>query len=295
MREIVVISGKGGTGKTSVTAAFAHIGRSGGKTQAVICDLDVDAPDLHLLLQPRPVTTHQFASGHEARILPETCTACGECASRCRFQAICVDGAVPYIDPLKCEGCNVCVTFCPVGAIAFEPKVCGTWHRSQTRFGPMVHALLRPGEENSGRLVALLRDQARHYARANGLDLILADGPPGIGCPAISALTGVHLAVVVAEPTPSGRHDFHRAVELCQHFKLNIATIINKADLNPQLNAALQQDCRRMHIPVIAELRHDMAFTHALMQAQTVTEFKDGALAAKLRRAWADILTTNTP
>ena len=215
MREIVIVSGKGGTGKTSLTGAFAHLALN-----KVICDLDVDAPDLHLLLNPTNHRSEEFYSGYKAQIAPELCTGCGLCASMCRYEAVLSNGNGFSIDPLRCEGCKVCVAFCPTGAILFPQKHCGHWHLSFTRFGPLVHAQLFPGAANSGRLVTVLKQQAREVARSQGKDLILCDGAPGIGCPVISSLSGTNLAVAVTEPTPSGRHDLERIADLCSHFQV---------------------------------------------------------------------------
>ncbi|MGD8252661.1 MAG: ATP-binding protein, partial [Desulfobacterales bacterium] len=226
MDEIVVLSGKGGTGKTSLTAAFAHLSGN-----AVFCDLDVDAPDLHLLLSPQVLATHAFISGNEAVIDPNRCSGCGLCSEMCRFGA--VSGTQPFrIDTLKCEGCKLCVALCPESAISFPEKHCGNWYRSKTRFGTMLHAQLFPGEENSGRLVALLRQEARRLAEAEGSLTILSDGPPGIGCPVISSLSGATLAAIVTEPTPSGIHDLKRILDLCTHFRVPASVLINKCDID---------------------------------------------------------------
>ena len=284
MREILIISGKGGTGKTSLTSAFAHLAAN-----PIICDLDVDAPDLHLLLQPDLRQTHDFYSGYEARILPDRCGSCGICQEMCRYDAIDAGETHLSINPLKCEGCKVCVQFCPDDAIAFTSKHCGTWYQSDTRFGTMLHAQLFPAEENSGRLVALLRQKAKEIAKAQGMPLILSDGPPGIGCPVISALSGVHLAVIVTEPTPSGLHDMERIVSLCDHFTIPVAVIINKSDLNGQISAQIRSVCRQRGYSVVAELPHDPVFVHAMVQGKTVTEFSDSAISQEIGRAWRHI------
>ena len=238
MREIIIISGKGGTGKTSLTGAFAHLAAN-----KIICDLDVDAPDLHLLLQPAQERREEFYSGHEAVIDREKCDGCGLCATLCEFGAIRENGAGFVVDPVRCEGCKVCVAFCPAAAIRFPERHCGQWYVSSTRFGPLVHAQLFPGAENSGRLVMVLKQQARELAKARGADLVLCDGAPGIGCPVISSLSGAHLAVAVTEPTPSGRHDLERVAALCRHFQTAFAVIINKYDLNPDETARIEGFC----------------------------------------------------
>lgn len=284
MHEILVISGKGGTGKTSLTAALAALaGRH------VLCDLDVDAPDLHLLLHPQVLETQEFWSGNEAVIDVERCVRCGQCREVCRFGAVRETPRALRIDPLRCEGCKVCVSLCPEQAITFTPKRCGTWYRSETRLGPMVHALLNPAEENSGRLVALLRKQAKELAQRDGIDLILSDGPPGIGCPVISALSGVQLALIVTEPTPSGQHDLERVVELGRHFKTRMAVIINKWDLSASISERIAQFCRLRDIALVARLPHDPDFVHAMVAGQAITEFTQGATSQAIREAWRTI------
>jgi len=288
MREIVVLSGKGGTGKTSLTAAFAHLCRD-----KVLCDLDVDAPDLHILLDPRPLRREDFVSGHEARIDPETCTACGLCRDACRFNAIRpVPGetaGVPAVDPLRCEGCKVCATVCPAGAVEFAPKHCGEWFVSSTRFGTLAHAQLHPGEENSGRLVTLLKREARRIAKEQGASLVLCDGAPGIGCPVISSLSGTSLAVAVTEPTPSGRHDLERVCGVCDHFRVPVAVIVNKHDLNPAEDARIEAFCRERGHELVARLPHDPLVTTAMVQRKAVTELADNVFTHFLLRAWKRI------
>jgi len=284
MREIIIISGKGGTGKTSLTGAFAHLAAN-----KVICDLDVDAPDLHLLLQPARERQEEFYSGYEADIDRDKCDGCGLCASMCQFGAIREHGAGFAVDPRRCEGCKVCVVFCPLAAIGFTEKHCGQWYVSSTRFGPMVHAQLFPGEENSGKLVMVLKQQARELAQARGADLVLCDGAPGIGCPVISSLSGAHLAVAVTEPTPSGRHDLERVAELCRHFQTALAVIINKHDLNPDETARIDSYCRERGYPVAARLPHDPLVTRAMIQGLVVTELPATDFSRELRAAWTRI------
>lgn len=285
MREILVISGKGGTGKTSVTAAFAHLSEG-----AVICDLDVDAPDLHLILRPDRRQTKSFVAGFEPRVVDEKCTACGTCEQMCRFGAIRAGDSSALVDPIRCEGCGVCVHFCPEQAIDFIPRECGEWSISDTRFGSMVHAQLYPGEENSGKLVALLRTEAKALAESEGASLILSDGPPGIGCPVISALSGTHLAIMVTEPTPSGIHDLQRVVELCGHFNIPGSVIINKYDLNATIAADIRSFCDRSGLSVLAELPHDPEFVNAMVRGVTITEFSKGLTAQKVQMAWQSVI-----
>jgi MinD superfamily P-loop ATPase len=284
MREIVVISGKGGTGKTSITAAFAHLAEN-----KVICDLDVDAPDLHLLLDPHVVRREDFHSGHEAVIDPERCSGCGTCQGMCRFGAVREDDGRYRIDPLRCEGCKVCVAFCPEGAIDFPPRHCGTRYVSDTRFGPMVHAQLFPGQENSGRLVSELKKEARKLAGEMGRDLILCDGSPGIGCPVISSLSQANLAVIVTEPTPSGLHDLERVAALCEHFRIRVAVIVNKHDLNPDHTVAIEELCRARGYSLAGRLPHDTVVTEAMVARKAVTELEDEDFGRRVRDAWTVI------
>ncbi len=284
MDEIVVLSGKGGTGKTSLTAAFAHLSGN-----AVFCDLDVDAPDLHLLLSPQILSTHFFISGNEAVIDPDRCSGCGLCAEMCRFGA--VSGTMPYrVDTLKCEGCKLCVALCPESAIAFPEKHCGNWYRSKTRFGTMVHAQLFPAEENSGRLVALLRQEARRLAEAEGSPTILSDGPPGIGCPVISSLSGATLAVIVTEPTPSGIHDLKRILDLCTHFRVPAAVLVNKCDIDTGNTDTIVNFLSDRGIPVAGMFPYDVAVTDAMVQSKAITEFSNGECSRRIETAWATLL-----
>jgi MinD superfamily P-loop ATPase len=291
MTEILVISGKGGTGKTSLTAALAH-----SAPVHILCDLDVDAPDMHLLMRPENEQAHEFWSGSEAVIDPAACNACGRCREVCRFNAVTETRDGYAIDPLRCEGCKTCVVLCPAQAIDFRIKQCGNWYVSRTRLNTtMVHAQLFPAEENSGRLVALLRKEAKTMAKDQGIDLIIADGPPGIGCPVISALSGVDLAVLVTEPTPSGRHDLERVVGLCGHFKTRMAAIINKWDLNPDQSRDIRHWCEEQGIPVVAQLPHDPAFVHAMVAGRTITEFTNDEIARRVRAAWLEIQSLVNP
>jgi MinD superfamily P-loop ATPase len=284
MHEIVVISGKGGTGKTSLTAAFAHLSEN-----QIICDLDVDAPDLHLILNPQKKQVQDFYSGHEAVIIQETCDACGLCKEMCQFDAISEENLLYRVNPLKCEGCKVCVSFCPANAIDFKEKHCGQWFKSDTRFGPMIHAQLFPAEENSGRLVALLRKQAKESAEKNASDLILSDGTPGIGCPVISSLSGVDRAIIVTEPTVSGRHDLERVVELCRHFKVPAGVVINKYDLNEKETASIEIYCDEQNLNCLGKLPHDPVITEAMINKKAVTEYSQGAFTQQVKDIWENI------
>ncbi len=284
MRELVVLSGKGGTGKTSLTAAFAHLAHA-----RILCDLDVDAPDLHLVTAPAVVRRGPFLAGHVAEIDPGRCTDCGTCADVCAFGAIRAEGGRRIVDTAHCEGCRACVPFCPEKAIAFPERLCGTWFESLTRFGPMVHAQLDPGQENSGKLVALLKTKARDRAVELGIDLVLSDGAPGIGCPVISSLSQATLALLVTEPTPSGLHDLERVAELCRHCRIRTTVVINKADLGPDYREAIEAFCRARAIPVAGHLPFDLAVPGAMVRAQAVTEGPGTPFGAQVRRIWSTL------
>lgn len=286
MKEIVVISGKGGTGKTSLTASFAVLA-----DRPVIADCDVDAADLHLVLSPSGEECHDFYSGREAAIRPRICVGCGACATHCRFGAVIPDpsGAARFaVDPAACEGCGVCVRFCPQRAIAFSERLCGVWMTSVTRCGPLVHARLRAGAENSGKLVATVRQQAREIAAAERRSLIIIDGPPGIGCPVIAAVTGATLAVIVTEPTVSGEHDLARVLALTRHFRLPAAVCVNKWNLNPRLTERIEDLARRAGAFVAGRIRYDNAVTRAQMRARAAVEI-GAACAEDIRESWTRI------
>lgn len=290
MNEILIISGKGGTGKTSLAAAFAHLAEN-----HVICDLDVDAPDMHLILKPENTKSVDFISGHEAKIMDDQCESCGTCLDMCKYGAVKNEDDRYWIDPLKCEGCKVCVEFCPAQAIDFPDRHCGRWFSSDTRFGPMIHAQLFPGEENSGLLVSLLRKKAKEMAKEKGLDMILSDGTPGIGCPVIASLSGISLAVIVTEPTPSGRHDLERVAELCDHFKVPAGIIINKCDLNEKEAAAIEAFALEKGFALFGKLPHDTIITRAMINAQAITEYADNAFTKQLTEIWERIIQSLKP
>ncbi len=284
MREIVVLSGKGGAGKTSLAAAFAALA-----SNKVVCDLDVDAPDLHILLDPADTMRQDFVSGSLAVIDPVSCNGCGICRDMCRFEAVsAAPSGTHAIDPHRCEGCKTCVVFCPSRAIDFRPRTCGTWAVADTRFGPLVHARLHPGAENSGKLVTLLKRQARALAKRQGLDLVLCDGAPGIACPVISSLSGATLAVLVTEPTPSGTHDLLRVADLCAHFRLPAAVIVNKADLNPDEAGRIEKACAGHGLALLGRLPHAPDVTRAMMAKKTLPEY-GGPLADAVAGLWESI------
>ncbi|MCK9269716.1 MAG: ATP-binding protein [Bacteroidales bacterium] len=288
--EITILSGKGGTGKTSVTAAFASLAE-----EAVFCDCDVDAADLHLLLKPDIQSTHPFVSGSKAIIDPALCSGCGLCAEVCRFDAVLQNGDNTfYIDPMLCEGCRLCSRLCPEKAIHIEDSLNNFWYISSTRFGTLVHAHMTPGEENSGKLVATIRDKAREIAKENNIRQIINDGPPGIGCPVIASLSGVHKVLLVAEPSVSGLHDALRLGELTQKFGIPTRAIINKWDLNPELSRKLEEELNAQSIEVIGKIPFDRIFTDAMIVGQTITEFAPEAEATLLLKdIWKRLVVRN--
>lgn len=265
MQELIVISGKGGTGKTSLMAAFASLAEN-----KVLCDADVDAADLHLVMAPDIRQREPFVSGHTAVIHKKRCTECGLCRELCRWGAIGEDFAV---DAIACEGCGVCVHFCPEKAIDFPENTCGEWFVSETRFGPLVHARLGIAEENSGKLVALVRQEARKLAEARGLNLILTDGPPGVGCPVIASMGGASGVLVVAEPSVSGVHDMERVVQLAAHFNVPAMVCVNKFDINTEKSRHIEEFAGRRGVTFLGRVPFDPAFTHAMVQGQTIFEY----------------------
>lgn len=285
MKEIVIISGKGGTGKTSITASFAVLAGP-----AVVADCDVDAADLHLVLSPSVRERHEFRSGHEAVIRPEECTGCGVCRASCRFGAVLLDGgpkegAGYSIDPVACEGCGVCVRFCPENAIDFRERLCGEWMVSETRCGPMVHARLGVAAENSGKLVSTVRREARRIAEEKGHGLVLVDGPPGIGCPVIASVTGASQVLVVTEPTVSGEHDLERVLSLARHFGIPAWVCVNKWDLNGDVAERIEEGAIRRGARVAGRIRYDPAVTRAQIEEKAVVE-TDASSAGDLRQVW---------
>lgn len=287
MKELVVISGKGGTGKTSLTASFAALAQN-----AVLADCDVDASDLPLVLAPEILHREEFRSGHGATIRAEDCVGCGRCAAVCRFDAIAEsfrpsDGARVFaVAPGACEGCGACVWNCPAHAIDFNERTCGEWFVSDTRHGPMIHARLTPGAENSGKLVHLVREQARDLAKRENRGLVLVDGPPGTGCPVIAAVTGAHGVLVVTEPTVSGAHDLARVLELASHFKIPAALCVNKWDIHPEQADRIEAEARAAGATPVGRVRYDKAATAAQRQGLAVVEAGAGPLADDIRAAW---------
>lgn len=283
IREIVVVSGKGGTGKTSITAAFAAIAKD-----TLICDLDVDVPDLYILLQPTVQKTSPFMGGNKAQIVQDTCQHCGNCASLCRFDAIRLKNGIYEVDETACEGCGVCYTLCPAKAIHFPPCQCGQIFESETRFGPMVHAELVPGQENSGKLVSVLKSKARSLAQEKSLSTILCDGSPGIGCPVVSSLSGASLVLAVIEPTVSGWHDFERVAGVCDHFHIPCCVLINRYDLNPAGTAQIEEKLETSHYTYVGRLPFSEELIRATNRGICITEEKS-TLSDQIRDIWAQL------
>lgn len=273
MKQLVILSGKGGTGKTSVTASFAHLTHLHPDRRAVFADADVDAANLELVLAPIEVEREPFVGGRLAVIDPVRCIDCGACEDVCRFDAIHPGEGSRQVDPIQCEGCAACVHVCPENAIHMEDQVAGSWTRSDSRYGPLLHANLEPAQENSGKLVTLIKQHARLLALDSSADLLLVDGPPGIGCPVISAVSGADFALVVAEPTASGVHDMERVLETTAHFEVPSAVCINKADIYPDGCREIEETCRINNLPLLGKIPYDVEVTHAMVQGEPVTAY----------------------
>jgi MinD superfamily P-loop ATPase len=280
MREIVVLSGKGGTGKTSIVGSLAAL--VGGK---VLADCDVDAADLHLLLSPSVKQETEFWSGQVAHIDPDKCTQCGLCPDLCHFGAI----KDFRVDTVSCEGCGFCFHICPAEAITMKENLSGHWFISDTKYGPLVHARLGIAEENSGKLVAQVRQQARQIAEEKNLGYIISDGPPGIGCPVISSLSGANLALLVTEPTLSGIHDLERVLGVCRHFGITAVVCINKYDLNEENTHQIEGYCISQGIRIAARIPFDNAVTEAMVRGVPVVEYYDGRVSLEIKRLWDGI------
>jgi MinD superfamily P-loop ATPase len=282
MKELVVISGKGGTGKTSIVASFAALAQN-----CVLADCDVDAADLHLILTPEIKQNLDFSGGKRASIMSEKCLGCGKCAEVCNFGAILSAHNSHYtIDEISCEGCGVCTHFCPANAIEFTDTVNGKWFISETRFGPMVHAKLGVAQENTGKLVSLIRKEAKKIAASQNRQLLIVDGSPGIGCPVIASITAADFVLVVSEPTLSGQHDFERVAELTQHFNIPTALCVNKYDINPELTEELEQLAARRGVMTVGRVQYDNALTKAQLAAKSVVEYCDNAVTYQIKDAW---------
>lgn len=288
MKQLVILSGKGGTGKTTVAGCLAEIASK--EVALVLADADVDAANLELILDPALLERHEFWSGQVAVIDHSLCSGCEICRQVCRFDAI-AEGAdkLPVVDPLACEGCAACHFQCPADAIRMEQQLAGEWFESMTRFGPLFHAHLFAGQENSGKLVTLIKQRARLMALEQGRDLLLVDGPPGIGCPVISANAGADLALHVVEPTISGRHDLERILATTDHFGVPSLVLANKADLNPSRSQEIEAFCASRGVPVIGQIPYDTQAIEMMVQGRPITSNGASPAANALRAAWPAI------
>jgi MinD superfamily P-loop ATPase len=285
--EIVILSGKGGTGKTSITAAFASLAR-----KAVFTDCDVDAADLHLVLTPEIFKEESFSSGSKAVADNSKCTLCGLCTDLCRFNAIHITESLLKIDEFACEGCGLCSIACPAEAISIENFDKNLIYFAVCRFGPMVYGKLGIAEENSGKLVSKIRQYARETALKHGSEIIITDGPPGIGCPVISSISGVDMVVAVTEPTLSGWHDLERLLELIAQFRTPVKVIINKYDLNENMSSFIENNLYNMKTEVIGRIPYDESMINALLHGKSINEFDpEGLIAGILNKIWNKITT----
>jgi len=281
MKQIVVISGKGGTGKSVITASFASLAKN-----KVMADCDVDAADLYLLLHPTVKETHEFSGGKTAFIDERACTQCGKCQEVCRFEAI--DNCV--VDPISCEGCGVCFHICPEKAIKMVDDLSGKWFISETKYGPFVHAKLGIAEENSGKLVTLVRQNAKLIAEKEKRDFVIIDGPPGIGCPVIASLSGVDIALIVTEPTLSGIHDLERIVGVAHHFGIKGVVCINKYDLNLIITQKIEEYCRNNNIELVGKIPFDISVIEALVRGLPIVEYSNNQVTHEIKNLWEKIL-----
>lgn len=285
MKEITVISGKGGTGKTTITAALASLAKS-----VVFCDNDVDAADLHLILHPKTYEEHNFEGARVASINEEECTNCGICFDHCHFDAIKITDGQHHINPFQCEGCRLCERVCPVGAITSKLSMNNYWYVSDTRYGKMVHAKMGPGEENSGKLVAKVRERSKEIATEEHLDYIINDGPPGIGCTVISSITGTDQILMVIEATKSGLHDAKRIIELARSFDIPILALINKYDLDESLTNEISDYLKIENIQLLAKIPFDREIVESMVHGQTIVEYAPESETSKLlEKVWAGL------
>lgn len=292
MKQLVVLSGKGGAGKTSLVASFAALSANGpGEPSMIFADADVDASNLALVLDPRPVESTDFWGGQIAVVDQEACTGCGTCQDACRFDAIEMRDGISTINPIACEGCAACLYPCPEGAITMQEQVVGQWCRADTRYGPLLHAHLKPAQENSGKLVSQVKRQAQLLAEGSGSGMVLIDGPPGIGCPVISSISGTDLALVVAEPSLSGVQDMTRALETTRHFGIPAAVCINKSDLYPEGCAAIEHYCRAHDIDLLGAIPFDESITAAMSHGQPVISYAPQSPSSRaIRGVWSQVM-----
>jgi MinD superfamily P-loop ATPase len=285
MKQLTILSGKGGTGKTTLTASLAVLARN-----AVLADCDVDAPDLHMLLHPEVIKTQEFKGSKVAVIDKTKCTNCGLCREKCRFNAI---TETIEVDPVACEGCGVCAALCPEDAVTLAERVSGYAYISKTKYGFMAHALLSPGESNSGKLVTLVRQNARILSEKENSNLIIIDGPPGIGCPVIASVSGVDAGLVVTEPTLSGIHDLKRALQLLEHFNVTPFVCINMYDVNLDNTKKILDFCRENGVEVIGRIPFDPKVTEAMVNGKTIMEHSPrSAVAKEIGTMWKKMISS---
>ena len=282
MKQITVISGKGGTGKTVLTASFSALAKN-----KVMADCDVDAADLHLLLHPVIKERHDFEGGITAKIDEEVCIRCRKCIDICRFDAI-TDKI--KVDPISCEGCALCSRICPVEAIKMEDNICGEWFVSETKYGPLIHAKLGIAEENSGKLVTKVRQVAKEIAKNKGMDYVIIDGPPGIGCPVIASLTGVNVAVIVTEPTLSGIHDMERVLGVASHFEVDSKVVVNKYDLNIDNSKQIMSFCREKNIELAGMIPFSREVSESIVKGVPIIEYTQNGITKDIISIWEKIL-----
>lgn len=286
MKEVVIISGKGGTGKTSITASFAYLGGD----DIVVADCDVDAADMHLLMRPDFAKTEDFYSGEIAFINQSTCIQCGKCADVCRFDAIPVIDGQYIVETLDCEGCGYCPRVCPTDAIIMNEQNVGLLYISTTRVpNTMVHARLGIGKENSGKLVAKVKKEAKNIARDSRKEFVVVDGSPGVGCPVVSSLSGADFVVLVTESSVSGLHDLKRVYDLVEKFNIRAGCIINKYDINNEKTLEIEEFLREKNIEKIANLPYDEQFTMAMTDGLTIVEYNQNHISEILKQSWDKI------
>ncbi len=288
MKQLVILSGKGGTGKTSLAAAFAHLAHDGpAPLKAVLADADVDASNLGLVLRPTRIETHDFTGGSVAMIDPQRCQLCGACEQVCRFDAMLAGNETFAVDPIACNGCAACVYQCPEEAFHMEPQAARRWYRSESRYGPLFHADLFPAQENSGKLVTLVKQNARLLALDADRQVVIVDGPPGIGCPVIAAAAGADLALIITEPSIAGIHDLARALEITNHFRISAMVVINKADIYPEGRAQIEAICAENGIEIIGSIPFDLAVTTAMLNGEPVTAYQlESPASQAITKAW---------
>lgn len=286
MKELTVISGKGGTGKTSLAGSFAALAQG----TAVLVDGDVDAANLSLITNPGLLETHEFSASREAVIDPGKCNECGLCIDLCRFNAVSEKYVVNGID---CEGCGVCFHACPHDAVTMEEKLSGHWFVSKTRYGMLVHARLGVAEENSGKLVTIIRNRASEIAAGSRKERIIIDGPPGIGCPVIASMAGVDGTLIVTEPTLSGIHDLERVLSVCRHFRVQAAVCVNRFNLDESNTRAIEDYCIKESISLAGRIPFDRVFVDALLRGVPVVEYTDGPVSRSIEAIWEKIAFTS--